>query len=146
MRLGIPSGILLCLALPVLAAAPAPPPPQDSPPQPADLLVGDWEGAWTSNTSGSSDSLRCTVTKTDDGKYTAVFDATFWKIFRFKSTVTLTVTVDGRLWRFRGEQDLGFLAGGVYKYEGYTDGQEFYSTYDSKNDKGVFRMKRAAAK
>jgi len=140
MRLGILSGILLCLALPLIAAAPAPPP------APADLLVGDWEGTWTSTTNGASDSLRCTVTKGDDGKYTAAFDATFWKIFRFKSTVTLTATVDGRLWRFRGEQDLGFLAGGVYKYEGHTDGQEFYSTYDSKNDKGIFRMKRAAAK
>jgi len=144
MRLGILPGILLCLTLPLLAAAPAPPP--SAPPAPADLMVGDWEGTWTSTTSGSTDSLRCTVTKTDDGKYTAAFDATFWKIFKFKSTVTLTVTVDGRLWRFRGEQDLGILAGGVYKYEGHTDGQEFYSTYDSRFDKGVFRMKRAAAK
>ena len=84
--------------------------------------------------------------KGDDGKYTAVFDATFARIFSFKSTVTLTVEVDGNKWRFKGEKDLGLLAGGVYTYEGDTDGKEFHSTYSSSFDKGTFQMKRIEEK
>jgi hypothetical protein len=90
------------------------------------------------------DRLRCTVIKSGDGKYTAGFEAAFAKIFTHRSTVTLAAEADGDKWRFRGRQDLGLLSGGVYTYEGYSDGREFYSTYDSTFDKGVFRMKRAA--
>jgi len=110
-----------------------------------DLLAGKWEGTWSSTSNGMSGSLRCTAVKAADGQYGAVFDAVFGKIFTFRSAVTLTVKVDGRLWRFSGQKDLGLLAGGVYTYEGYTDGQEFYSTYESRFDKGVFRMKRVGA-
>jgi hypothetical protein len=56
--------------------------------------------------------------------------------------VTLHAEVDGDIWRFRGQEDLGFFSGGVYTYEGRTDGEEFYSTYDSLLDKGIFQMKR----
>ena len=114
-------------------------------PEKADLLAGQWEGTWSSTSNGMGDHLRCTVIKSEDGKYTAGFEATFAKIFTHRSTVTLAAEADGDKWRFRGRQDLGLLSGGVYTYEGYSDGQEFYSTYDSTFDKGVFRMKRAAA-
>jgi len=116
--------------------------PAAAPPKP-DLLVGLWEGTWSSTSNGMGDSLNCTVSKSEDGKYVANFEAVFGKVFTHKSTVTLTVTVDGEKWRFRGEQDLGVLSGGVYTYEGHTDGKEFYSTYDSTLDKGTFQMKRA---
>jgi uncharacterized protein (DUF608 family) len=119
------------------AAAPAPAPPK------TDFLAGQWAGTWSSTTNGMGDGLRCTVTKSEDGKYTAAFEAIFGKFFTHKSTVTLNVEVDGTIWRFRGQEDLGLLSGGVYTYEGHSDGQEFYSTYDSALDKGVFRMKRA---
>jgi hypothetical protein len=118
-------------------AAPAPAPPK------TDFLAGQWAGTWLSTTNGMGDSLRCSVTKSDDGTYTAAFEAIFGKFFTHKSTVTLNVEVDGTIWRFRGQEDLGLLSGGVYTYEGHSDGQEFYSTYDSALDKGVFRMKRA---
>ena len=108
----------------------------------ADLLVGEWAGTWSSTSNGMDGALRCKVTKGDDGTYTAVFDATFARILSFKATVTLTVEVDGGQVRFKGEKDLGWLAGGVYTYEGHTDGKEFYSTYNSSYDKGTFQMKR----
>lgn len=111
----------------------------------AALLVGTWEGTWSSSSCGMDGTLRCTVTKSDngDGKYIAAFDATFWKVFSHKSTITLNAEADGEALRFSGEEDLGLLKGGVYHYEGHTDGKEFYSTYDSTFDKGIFRMKRA---
>ena len=87
--------------------------------------------------------LRCAVTKTAEGKYVANFEAVFAKVLTHKSTITLNVTAAGAKWRFHGEEDLGLLSGGVYTYDGYSDGQEFYSTYDSSVDKGIFRMKRA---
>ena len=119
------------------AAAPAP--------SKADLLAGLWEGTWSSSSNGMCDTLRCTVARADDGKYTAKFEAVFGKVFTHRSTVTLTVEPAGDKWQFRGQEDLGLLSGGVYTYEGNSDGQEFYSTYDSAFDKGTFRMKRAAA-
>jgi len=124
-----------------VASAPAP----ALAPQKADLLVGQWAGTWSSSSNGMGDSLCCNVSKSGDGKYEAVFEAVFGKIFTHRSTVTLSVEADGDTWRFRGEKDLGLLSGGVYRYEGRTDGQEFYSTYDSLLDKGVFRMKRVGA-
>jgi hypothetical protein len=107
-----------------------------------DLLAGQWEGTWLSTSNGMGDRLRCTVTKTAEGKYVANFEAIFAKVFTHKSTITLNVTAGGAKWLFRGEEDLGLLSGGVYAYEGHSDGQEFYSTYDSSIDQGIFRMKR----
>jgi hypothetical protein len=91
-----------------------------------------------------SGALTCTVTKSADGKYTAAFAAIFGRFFTHKSTVTLTAEAGDGKWTFKGSEDLGLLSGGVYTYEGYSDGKEFYSTYDSMFDKGVFQMNRTS--
>jgi hypothetical protein len=44
--------------------------------------------------------------------------------------------------RFEGEADLGWLAGGVYRYDGQATPASFFSTYKSKYDHGTFQMKR----
>ena len=121
-------------AVPATPAAPQPPK--------ADLLEGQWQGSWSSSSTGMDGSLQCTMRKLEDGTYSAAFSAIFGMIFTHKSTVTLHAEVDGDIWRFRGQEDLGFFSGGVYTYEGRTDGEEFYSTYDSLLDKGIFQMKR----
>ena len=41
---------------------------------------------------------------------------------------------------FRGEADLGWLAGGVYSYEGNSLRDDFYSEYHSEYDHGIFEM------
>ena len=149
------AAIVLCLAATVLAlqagaAAPTPPhsPPPSPPPAPAapavDLLVGQWEGTWTSSSCSMGGALSCTITKSADGKYVAAFSAIFGGIFTHKSTVTLSAQPGADGWTFKGQEDLGLLAGGVYSYEGRCDGKEFYSTYDSTFDKGVFKMTRVA--
>ena len=43
---------------------------------------------------------------------------------------------------FKGQEDLGLLAGGVYFYKGSADGERFTSTYESADDHGRFEMTR----
>jgi hypothetical protein len=41
-----------------------------------------------------------------------------------------------------GEQDIGKSYGGVYEYEGQSDGKTFRLNYRTKNDYGHFTLKR----
>lgn len=50
----------------------------------------------------------------------------------------------GALCRFSGSADLGWMAGGLYRYEGIADGKTFTATYSSASDHGVFRLLRPA--
>jgi hypothetical protein len=132
---------------PTPTATPAPTPSAAPAPAPAlpqtDLLVGQWSGTWSSTTNGMKGALTCTVKQSADGTYTAAFKAIFGGLFTHKSTVALNVDASTDPWTFKGKEDLGFMAGGVYTYEGRSDGKEFTSTYDSTFDKGTFKMNRA---
>jgi len=123
-------------------ARPADLAPDPPPGTRADLLEGYWEGSWSSRTSDTGEKLRCQVRRQDDGAYQADFDAAFAKVFSHKSSVLLRVRKDGPKWYFEGEKDLGWLSGGVYTYKGHATADEFYSTYDSRFDRGIFRMTR----
>lgn len=117
-------------------------------PAPVDLMAGQWVGAWTSSRSDMGGALRCTIDPPDpSGAYRAHFDAVFAKVFNHRSDVTLKISnrTPGppRAWEFAGEEDLGLLSGGVYKYAGHTDGHDFVCTYDSAYDGGTFRLTRA---
>ena len=46
--------------------------------------------------------------------------------------------------RLRGSKDLGFLFGGIYRYEGRVTPVSFLATYDSSYDTGRFEMRRPA--
>ncbi len=114
-------------------------------PTQADLLEGNWVGTWASNQRDMDGALRCRVVKQGEGVYEARFDAVFAKYFSYESIVTLQVSSKTPAWVCAGEKDLGALGGGVYKYQGHSDGNEFVCDYDSAYDKGTFRLKRAAA-
>jgi hypothetical protein len=60
--------------------------------------------------------------------------------------VPLTVTASNQLWHFQGAANLGFMAGGVYRYEGTATPSRFHSTYTSKYDHGTFDMERVPAR
>jgi hypothetical protein len=62
--------------------------------------------------------------------------------FTASYTVPLSVEPQDSGSRFRGEADLGWLAGGVYRYEGHATATNFFSTYECKYDGGTFRMTR----
>lgn len=111
-------------------------------PAPTNSITGRWEGLWLSDVNAHTGKLRCIVTHQTNDLYAARFRATYKKILRFSYTVPLTVNASSAVWHFRGEEDLGALAGGVYRYVGSATTTNFHSTYDSKYDRGTFEMHR----
>ena len=99
-----------------------------------DGLAGRWEGHWLSDVNGHTGRLRC--------EYEFHYWATFWKIFRYSYAVHLHVQKTGEEYEFKGEEDLGKMAGGVYQYEGKVVGTKFSSTYKSSVDHGTFSLTR----
>ncbi|HVV72006.1 MAG TPA: hypothetical protein VHI52_10985 [Verrucomicrobiae bacterium] len=93
--------------------------------------------------SGHTDQLRCIIGKGQDGTYRARFKATYRKVLSFSYTVPLKVEQAGPGYQFRGEADLGWLAGGLYRYAGSADSSNFNSTYSCKYDHGTFQMKKS---
>jgi hypothetical protein len=113
-------------------------------PLPDRRLVGRWDGKWVSEASGHTGRLRAIITPVDATTYHVDYDAMFLGVLRFGYGMNLAVTADpaGGPVAFEGQEDLGALAGGVYRYHGTADGQTFRSTYESGNDHGRFEMTR----
>jgi len=111
-------------------------------PAPIDSIIGRWEGHWLSDVNAHTGKLRCIITHQTNDLYAARFRATYMKILRFSYTVPLTVNASNDVWHFHGEEDLGALAGGMYRYDGSATATNFHSTYDSKYDRGIFEMRR----
>ena len=76
------------------------------------------------------------------GRYRAQYHATFAGIIPYAYETTHTATPHDGHTQFTGEEDLGFLAGGYYYYNGQADGESFYACYRADKDHGVFEMKR----
>ena len=113
--------------------------------QPHDLS-GAWQGTWLSESSGHHGKLRSIVTVLETSpkqtRYLFHYHATFAGFLSgaYKSEHTATEK-DGKL-IITGEQNLGKLLGGVYRYDGTATPQKFKATYTSKMDQGVFEMQR----
>jgi len=114
-------------------------------PAPVNDFSGRWEGSWQSDANGHNGKLRCLVTKMNDREYEARYRAKYKKILSFSYAVPLSVERTGEIYRFKGEADLGKLAGGVYRYDGTASSTNFISTYNSRYDHGYFRMARPEA-
>ena len=111
-------------------------------PTPTNDITGRWDGSWSSKANGHRGALRCLVTQRADGGFDARYRATYQRVLTFSYTVPLGPQSDADTAGFRGEADLGWLAGGLYKYEGHANPTNFFSTYDSKYDRGTFQMTR----
>ncbi len=107
-----------------------------------DRFAGRWKGHWKSVASGHSGSLRCIATRLDDRTYRAHFNASYALLLRFEYAAQMAVEARDDATHFTGEADLGRLAGGVYRYDGHTDGRVFYCKYKSSNDHGYFKLTR----
>src|SRR5258706_10615960 len=105
-------------------------------------LEGRWDGSWKSDASGHQNRLRCIITKRNERTYLARFHANFAKILTFGYPVPLQVQEKNQHYKFAGEPNLGWYAGGRYTYEGSATGTNFSSTYRSKSDHGSFQMMR----
>ncbi|HEY9170998.1 MAG TPA: hypothetical protein VI136_01805 [Verrucomicrobiae bacterium] len=108
----------------------------------AHSLAGRWEGRWLSEVNGHRGKLRCVISHRADGECAAWFRASYLTVLRFGYTVKLRVEHRDGAWHFVGEEDLGKLAGGVYRYAGWATHTEFHATYDSASDRGTFEMRR----
>ncbi|HYE21574.1 MAG TPA: hypothetical protein VEA69_24225 [Tepidisphaeraceae bacterium] len=114
---------------------------------PAGSIEGAWDGTWTSHGGHGGGRLRAVITRAGPDTYRAWFRAGFWKILEASQEVNLKVSSapasSGEV-RAAGEEDLGWLYGGVYKYEATATPGKFDATYTSKYDRGVFEMARPA--
>ena len=109
-------------------------------------IEGRWAGSWQSDANSHSGGLRCIITKGENGAYAAEYKATYWGIFKFGYAMQLSVNdleggSDAEA-AFVGEADLGWLAGGMYRYEGTASASKFFCKYGSKYDHGTFTMTR----
>jgi hypothetical protein len=111
-------------------------------PSSQDSIAGRWEGRWVSDVNAHTGTLRCIITAETNGICQARFRATYRKILSYSYTVPLKVEQRGDVWIFSGEEDLGAMAGGIYRYQGTATATNFHSTYDSKYDHGLFEMRR----
>jgi hypothetical protein len=121
-------------------------------------ITGRWQGTWVSDATGHSGGLRCIITRGGaDGAagadaagagdagdaYRAEFKASYLKFLTFGYDMRLAIERrDETYTHFRGEADLGWLAGGRYEYEGRASGEEFHCVYRAEKDYGHFRMHR----
>lgn len=108
-------------------------------------LEGRWNGTWLSDANGHTGGLRCILSKDEEGTLQARYHATWACCFTFEYSVPITATQEGDTYRFLGEADLGWLAGGLYVYEGDVTGDQFSSTYRCERDHGTFQMIRVMA-
>src|SRR5713226_3012766 len=113
---------------------------------PANDITGRWEGTWQSEATEHHGKLRCLVTYLEGGDYQARYRAKYLRIMSFSYPVRLKVAAAEDGFKFNGEADLGWYAGGRYQYQGRASATNFFSTYKSKDDHGSFQMARPAAK
>lgn len=112
---------------------------------PADLMAGEWEGSWASDSKlMGGGGMTAYIEKLPDGTYEASFTSET-PFGADKSMCVFRVMPQGKTWAFEGKENLGLLKGGTYTYKGTVDGKDFVCTYDSTFDKGVFRMHRPQA-
>ena len=113
---------------------------------PANDITGRWEGTWQSEATGHHGKLRSLVTHLAGGDYQARYRAKYLRIMSFSYPVRLKVAAAEDGFKFNGEANLGWYAGGRYQYEGRASATNFFSTYKSKDDHGSFQMTRPASK
>lgn len=111
-------------------------------PASTDPLVGRWSGTWLSDKNGHTGELRCLITHAHGKNYRFDYWSTFWKVCRYRTTLTFRVEQEDGVARFEGSEDLGDFAGGVYHYNGSFKDGEFTATYTNRYDRGTFQMRR----
>src|SRR5262245_43740557 len=111
-------------------------------PAPADSIEGPWQGTWTSEATGHEGALRAVIAHKTNQVYLARFQAKYNFVVPLKFSYTLELEVEKKdgVFAFRGQEDLGAMAGGVYRYEGQAKDTNYYSSYKSDSDHGTFRM------
>jgi hypothetical protein len=121
-------------------------------PVPVDDITGAWEGRWLSHANGHRGPLRAVIERLDTNTCRVQFRAHYnliagkWLPVRYSYAVERLETMrdEKGLVKFRGAENLGCLAGGVYEYNGAANTTNFFARYRSKYDRGIFEMTRPA--
>jgi hypothetical protein len=103
-------------------------------------IAGRWAGEWISEENGHRGALRCALVRLDGGRYRASFHARYAKWLRVCYSIELHASSAGERMQLEGDADLGRLAGGLYHYEGETDGRHWACTYHCRYDHGRFSL------
>ena len=111
---------------------------------PVDDIAGLWEGTWCSHSNGHNGTLRAIITRDCNGCYYAQFKATYLEVVPFGFEMPLVISRNGDVHSLNGTADLGFLAGGVYRYSGEATSCQLVANYCAKRDHGVFNLSRVA--
>jgi hypothetical protein len=112
-----------------------------------DPFSGTWNGEWTSEKhrmpsgKAAGGRLRCIFTKQDEQHYRAKFCAN-WLTFATSYEVAFGTQRKGGVLTFQGQQDLGAIYGGVYRYDGRVTKAHFRAAFASQYDHGRFEMTR----
>ncbi len=107
-----------------------------------DLLAGKWEGTWQSG--DDQEKLSAVIRKQEEDKYVADILAetpAYVPFDDYTQGVVFHVEKGLDRWTFSGSANKGWK-GGTYKFEGWTDGETFYSTFTSFMYSGTYTMKR----
>ena len=107
-----------------------------------DDIEGRWKGKWHCEQTGHSGKIKCRLLERENGLYQARFDGTYWGFIPFWYTIQMTITEQDGVYRAQAEEDLGWLGGGIYTYEGVISKSEFQISYTSKRHKGTFVLER----
>jgi len=105
-------------------------------------IEGRWQGEWLSKHNGHHGQLRCILSAQGNGEYNARFHATYARILRVSYRVALHGHKSAQGVDLNGETDLGFLAGGIYHYEGVATPTALECAYKCKYDTGNFSLRR----
>jgi hypothetical protein len=110
--------------------------------EPAGSIAGRWIGTWRNTNNSHADTLRAILRPNGENRWDAEFHARYGGVFTFSILTVLDGATESDGIRFHGEKNLGFLAGGVYKFAGFATINSFSCTYSSDQNSGVFLMHR----
>ena len=108
-------------------------------------IEGRWIGRWNSDANGHKDVLRCLITSKGESTYETRFHAkySFWFIpVSFSYKLDMNAKPVDHFYNFKGQADLGLLAGGIYKYTGEGNRTDLHFNYRAKADHGTFQLQR----
>lgn len=111
-------------------------------PSPIGDISGPWIGTWQNTNNAHGDQLRAVVRRVGLHEWQAHFHAHYGRLLTFSYRAKLTGDEkDGQV-HFTGEQNLGWLAGGTFRYVGEASPTNFFSTYENAYDSGTFTLHR----
>lgn len=111
----------------------------------ADLSGGGWEGKWCSYKNGHNGPLKATFCRINNCQYEVRFRGRFAVIvpFRYKETLNIVSETEECI-HLAGETVIGPIMGS-FSYDGTATSTHFKATYKSRNDCGLFEMRRCCS-